>query len=118
MTKERIVNQALKEVEERIKFLEHEIFDNDPVTAQINIHGKFNDFLRDTKGKDRLTDKSIKFINDLDKEMKKHQERQKKYDVNKLKEELVKLESELRDLINEKYNNNIILAIDSRKLHK
>ena len=104
MTKERIVNQALDEVNKRVSFLKNELFTNDPLSKQVEVHRKFGVFLNEVKGKERLTEKSIKFIDDLDKEMKKHKKRAETYDSNKIQSELVKLEGELTDLINEKYN--------------
>ena len=103
MIRERIINQSIAEVEKRIRFLEHELYHNDPITKQMDAHCKFNEFLRDTKGKDRLTEKSIKFINDLDKEIKLHEKRQKTYDANKISKELADLNYELSELNREKY---------------
>jgi hypothetical protein len=105
-TKEKIINQAITEVTKKINHLEYELFHNDPISKQIELHGKFSEFLRDTKGSDRLTSKSFKFIKDLNKEMEKHQERQKTYDTNKIQKELLKLGGELRDLHKEKFYTN------------
>ena len=103
MTKERIVIKALDEVQKRVEFLEHELFRNDPLSNQCSLYGKFNDFLKEKKGKERTTKESIKFINDLDKQMTAQKERQKTYDADKIQKELVTLQIELNELMNEKF---------------
>lgn len=107
MIKEKIVNQAIMEAEKRIKFLRHEIFENDPISKQLEVHKKFGEFLKNVIGKERLTEKSVNYINELDKKMELHKKRQKTYNVNDLMEELCRTEGELRELKNERWQINM-----------
>lgn len=101
--KENIVNESIAEARKRINFLRNEIFNNDPRSKQFEIHQKFAKFLEEKKGKDRTTQESIDYIEKLSKDMEYHEKRQKNYNSNKLMNELVALEAELRELETEKY---------------
>lgn len=99
--KEKLIKESLKRCQERIKFLRSEIFDNDPISKQLEVHKKFEKFLKEKKGKERTTPESIKFINELSNEMELHKKRAKTYNLEKLMQELTDLEVEHGELMNE-----------------
>lgn len=101
--KEKIINESLKKCGERIAFLKEEIFQNDPIRKQLDIHIKFNKFLEEKKGKERSTDESISYINKLSDEMDFHKKRAKTYNKDKLIEELINLQIQKQDLIIEQW---------------
>lgn len=107
MIKEKIVNQAITKAEKKIKFLRHEIFENDPISKQFEVHKKFGEFLKNVTGKERLTEKSVTYITELNKEMELHKKRQKTYNTSDLMEKLCRAEGELRELENERWRMNM-----------
>lgn len=99
--KENLIKESLERCQNRIKFLRSEIFDNDPISKQLEVHKKFEEFLREKKGKERTTKKSIEYINELSKEMDLHKKRAESYNFEKLMKELTELEIEHKELVNE-----------------
>jgi hypothetical protein len=107
MIKEKIINQAIAKAEKKIKFLRYEIFENDPISKQFEVHKKFGEFLKNVTGKERLSEKSVNYITELNKEMELHKKRQKTYNSGDLMEELCRVERELRELENERWQMNM-----------
>ena len=95
----RLLSEMTKKREEVVYDL-----NNDPTSKLIELHLKFNDWLKETKGADRTSKESMEFVNDLVKEQELHERRKKNYDSNKLIEQLVKIDSELQELNNQIYS--------------
>jgi hypothetical protein len=104
MIKEKIVKQAIAKAEKKIEFLKNEIFNNDPISKQIEVHKKFAQFLEEKKGVARLTKESINYIDELNRDMELHKKRQKTYNSSDLMKNLIIFEKELRELLNEKFD--------------
>ena len=101
--KEQIITQAIAEAQERIKFLEHELFHNDPVHKQFELYKKFNEFLKNKKGGERCTPESMKYIDNIGKEMKAQKKRQESYDSQEISDELADIKVQLSELVNEQF---------------
>ena len=61
----------------------------------------FQEFLTEKKGKERISEESIQYVNELIKEMDLHKKRAESYNLEKLMKELTQLENEYSDLVKE-----------------
>lgn len=113
-TRLKVLKKALRKCENRINFLRREIFENDPISKQLEIHKKFEEFLREKKGEERTTRKSIEYIVKLDKEKVLHEERAKSYDLDNLIQELTTLEIEHNSLVKEEWRLTKQLGITDK----
>lgn len=92
------------ELEEERQSTQWEI-NNDPTQELIQIHLEFNNWLKETEGKNnRTSDENTRYISSLNCRQKEAEKRQKKYDSNKLISKLVEIDHEIQEVNNQIYS--------------
>ena len=102
----KILEKLAVELEKKRENLVYEL-NNDPVSKLIELHLKFNDWLKDTKGEGRLSKESQNFIKNLIKEQEFQENRKKNYCSDKLTKKIVEIDFEIREINNEIYQYKI-----------
>jgi hypothetical protein len=100
----KLLEEIAIELDEERKKLQWEI-NNDPTQELIELHLEFNDWLKNTEGKNnRTSDENLVYIRSIECRKKQAEKRRRTYNSNKLISKLVEIDSEIQEVNNQIYS--------------